>query len=147
MTFLHRKSLRQLATAAVVGIVFVTAVADEARSQATKSIKIVVAVPPGGITDILARLLGEQITRTQGPTVLIENRAGVAGVIGAEVVARAAPDGNTLLIAANPFVINPQMRKVNYHPLTSFEPICYLMNTPTVIVVNSVTLSDARRTT
>jgi tripartite-type tricarboxylate transporter receptor subunit TctC len=137
MTFLHRKCLRRLATAAVVGIVFVTAVADETRSQATKSIKIVVAVPPGGITDILARLLGEQITRTQGPTVLIENRAGAAGVIGTEAVARAAPDGNTLLIAANPFVINPQMRKVNYHPLTSFEPICYLMNTPTVIVVNS----------
>jgi tripartite-type tricarboxylate transporter receptor subunit TctC len=137
MRSLHRKSLQQLAAAAVLGVVFVTAAADEARSQATRSIKIVVAVPPGGITDIMARLLGEQISRTQGPTVLIENRPGAAGVIGAEAVARAAPDGNTLLIAANPFVINPQMRKVNYHPLTSFEPICYLMNTPTVIVVNS----------
>jgi tripartite-type tricarboxylate transporter receptor subunit TctC len=92
----------------------------------------------GGSTDVLARLLAEQIGRTHGPTtVVVENRPGDDGVIGTEAVARAAPDGNTLLIAATPFVINPQMRKVNYHPLTSFEPICLLANTPTVIVVNS----------
>jgi tripartite-type tricarboxylate transporter receptor subunit TctC len=134
---MRRKFLHKLATAAIVGAVFAAAVANEARSQATRTIKVVVAVPPGGITDILARLLGEQISRTQGLTVLVENRPGASGVIGTEAVARAAPDGNTLLIAANPFVINPQMRKVNYHPLTSFEPICYLTSTPTVIVVNS----------
>jgi tripartite-type tricarboxylate transporter receptor subunit TctC len=134
---LRRKFWHKLATAAVLGAVFVTAVADEARSQATRTIKIVVAVPPGGITDILARVLAEQIGRMQAATVLVENRPGASGVIGTEAVARAAPDGNTLLIAANPFVINQQMRKVNYHPLTSFEPICYLANTPTVMVVNS----------
>jgi len=134
---MRRKLLHKLVTAAVLGAVFVAAVANEARSQANRTIKVVVAVPPGGITDILARLLGEQIGRTQGLTVLVENRPGASGVIGTEAVARAAPDGNTLLIVANPFVINPQMRKVNYHPLSSFEPICYLTNTPTVIVVNS----------
>jgi tripartite-type tricarboxylate transporter receptor subunit TctC len=133
----RRKFLHKLATTVVLGAFVVAAATAEARSQAARTIKIVVAVPPGGITDILARLLGDQIGRTQGSTILVENRPGASGVIGTEAVARAAPDGNTLLIAANPFVINPQMRKVNYDPLTSFEPICYLTNTPTVIVVNS----------
>src|SRR5262249_26866036 len=54
-----------------------------------------------------------------------------------EAVARAAPDGNTLVINANSFVINPHLRKVNYDPLTSYEPICYLLSSPQVIVVNS----------
>jgi tripartite-type tricarboxylate transporter receptor subunit TctC len=133
----HRHFLAKLATVGALSALFVNAAADETSAQSTRTIKIVVAVPPGGITDILARLLGEQISRTQGPTVLVENRPGAGGVIGTEAVARAAPDGNTLLIAANPFVINPQMRKVNYDPLTSFEPICHLMNTPTIVVVNS----------
>ncbi len=109
----------------------------DAWSQPTRTIKIVVATSPGGVNDILARLLAEQISRAQGPTVVIENRPGAGEVIGTESVARAAPDGNTLLIAATPFIINPQMRKVSYDPLTSFEPVCYLVNAPTVIVVNS----------
>src|SRR4029077_19501028 len=75
--------------------------------------------------------------RTQGATVVIDNRPGAGEVIGTEAVARAAPDGNTLLFAATPFVINPHLRKVNYHPLHSLEPICHLVSAPTVIVVNS----------
>jgi tripartite-type tricarboxylate transporter receptor subunit TctC len=100
-------------------------------------IKIVVPYPPGGPADILARLLGEQISRAHGPTIVIENRPGASGRIGTEAVSRAAPDGTTLLIAANPFVIDPHVRKVNYDPITSFEPICYLTRQPTVIVVNN----------
>lgn len=82
-------------------------------------------------------MLADEIGRAQGVTVVIENRQGAGEVIGTEAVARAPADGNTLLIAANPFIINPQMRRVNYHPLTSFAPICYLVNSPTVIVVNA----------
>jgi tripartite-type tricarboxylate transporter receptor subunit TctC len=67
-------------------------------------------------------------------------------VIGAEAVSRAAPDGNTLLIMGPELVINPHLRKVNYDPLNSFEPICYLVRTPPLIVVNSAsayrTLAD-----
>jgi tripartite-type tricarboxylate transporter receptor subunit TctC len=113
-------------------------IANNAWSETARTIKLIVAVPPGGGTDILARLLAEQIGRTQAPaTVVVENRPGADGIIGTEAVARAAPDGNTLLIAATPFVINPQVRKANYHPLTSFEPICLLVTTPTVIAVSS----------
>jgi Tripartite tricarboxylate transporter family receptor len=77
---------------------------------------------------------------------VIENRPGAAGIIGTEAVSHAAPDGNTLLLITPTFVLNPHLRKLNYDPLTSFGSICYLVRTPTVIVVNSAspyrTLAD-----
>jgi len=103
----------------------------------TATIKIVNPYPPGGTADIIARLLGEQIGRTQGVTMMIENRPGGGTAIGTEATARAAPDGNTLLITSVVFVINPHLRKLNYDPLTSFEPICNLVQSPQVIVANS----------
>jgi tripartite-type tricarboxylate transporter receptor subunit TctC len=107
---------------------------------------VVVSVQPGGGADFLARVLGEEIGRMQGPTMVIENRPGAGSIIGTEAVSHAAPDGNTLLIISPTFVMNPYLRKVNYDPVTSFEPICYLVNAPTVIVVNSAspyrTLAD-----
>jgi tripartite-type tricarboxylate transporter receptor subunit TctC len=119
---------------------------DAALSQAPRSIRLVVPYPPGGTADIIARLLAEQIGRSQGPTIVVENRPGAGTAIATEAVARAAPDGNTLLINSPEFVINPALRKQNYDPLTSFEPICNLANSPTVIVVNSAspyrTLAD-----
>ena len=117
-----------------------------ASAQTARTIKIVVPFPAGGVADILARLLAEQIGRARGPTIIVENRPGAGAVIGTEAVSRAAPDGNTLLITSPAFVINPHLRKLNYDPLISFEPICHLTSTPTVIVVNSAssyrTLAD-----
>jgi tripartite-type tricarboxylate transporter receptor subunit TctC len=105
--------------------------------QTTSTVKIVVPVPPGGATDFIARVLAEQIGRAQGITFTIENRAGAGGIIGTEAASRAAPDGSTLLIHSNSFVIDPLVQKANYHPLTSFEPICNLVDAPTVIAVNN----------
>ena len=117
-----------------------------AWSQSARTIKIIVPFPPGGTATILARLLAEQIGRVQGPTILIENRPGAGASIGYEAIARAVPDGNTLGINGNSIVINPILRKVNYDPLTSFEPICYLVSSPQLIVVSSAspyrTLTD-----
>src|SRR5262249_46573475 len=78
----------------------------------------------------------ERVGRAEGPAVVIENRPGAGSVIGTEAVARAVPDGNTLLINAPYLLIAPQVKKVGYDPLTSFEPICYLVSSPGVIVVN-----------
>ena len=79
-------------------------------------------------------------------TFIVENRPGAGALIGYEAVSRAVPDGNTLLINAPSFVINPHLRKVSYDPLTGFEPICYLVRLPLVIAVNSAspyrTLAD-----
>src|SRR5437660_5287334 len=108
-----------------------------ASAQTQRTLKLIVPSAPAGATDILARLLGDQIGRTQGATVVIDNRPGAGEVIGTETAARAAPDGNTLLFAANPFVINPHLRKVSYDPLRSFEPVCQLANAPTLIVVTA----------
>jgi tripartite-type tricarboxylate transporter receptor subunit TctC len=117
-----------------------------AGAETPHSIKIVVPLPPGGAGDILARQLGEQVGRAQGSNVIIENRPGAGSIIGTEAVARAAPDGGTVLINAPYLLIGPQVRKVNYDPLTSFEPVCYLVSSPGIIVVNGAspyrTLAD-----
>jgi tripartite-type tricarboxylate transporter receptor subunit TctC len=110
--------------------------AEAAWSQATRTVKIVVPYTPASGPDILGRLLAEQIGRATGATVVVEDRPGAGTVIGTEAAARAAPDGNTVLIVAPSFVINPSLRKVNYDPLTDFEPICHLAATPMVLVVN-----------
>jgi len=109
----------------------------DAAVWAQTAVKIVVPVPAGGAGDIVARMLTEQVGRMQGSTMVIENRPGAGTVIGTEAVARAAPDGNTLLVTAPFLLIAPHLRKVNFNPLTDFEPICHLVSSPGIIVVNS----------
>jgi len=140
MRRLHRKLLHSSTVAAAFVSMAVLSLAlggDRAWSQAGKTIKLVVPFAAGGGSDILARLVGEQIGRTRGPTIVVENRPGAGTVIGTESVARAAPDGNTVLITANSFVINPHLRKLNYDPLTSFAPVCHLTRSPNVVAVNA----------
>jgi tripartite-type tricarboxylate transporter receptor subunit TctC len=85
----------------------------------------------------MVRILGDEISRAHGVSILVENRPGAASLIGTEAVARATPDGNTLLINANSFVISPSLRKLSYDPLTSFAPICHLAMTPMFVVVEA----------
>jgi tripartite-type tricarboxylate transporter receptor subunit TctC len=106
-------------------------------SAQTATIKIIVPSTAGGGADTLARLLGDQIGRKQGQTIVVENRPGASNTIGTEVVARAAPDGNTVLVTTPEFVINAHLKKLNYDPLTSFESVCYLVKSPQLIVVNA----------
>jgi tripartite-type tricarboxylate transporter receptor subunit TctC len=127
-------------------IIFLALAGSGVWSQAARTIRTIVPYAPGGAPDMLARLLGDEISRTHGPTMVTENRPGAGAIIGTEAVSRAAPDGNTLLITANAFVINPHLHKVNYDPLSSFEPICHLVSVPALIVVNATspyrTLTD-----
>jgi tripartite-type tricarboxylate transporter receptor subunit TctC len=114
--------------------------------QTARTIRVIISVPPGGAIDTLVRVLADQIGKTHGPTVIVESRPGAAGTIAAEAVARAAPDGNTLLINTNGNIISSILHKVNFDPVASFEPICYLVSSPQVLVVNSAspyrTLAD-----
>jgi len=110
-----------------------------ARSQNSKPIHIILTVPPGGSIDVLFRILTDRISTTHGQTFIIESRPGAGGVIAAEAVARSTPDGTTLLSNNNGTIISSILRKVNYDPLTSFEPICYLVTTPQIIAVNPAT--------
>jgi tripartite-type tricarboxylate transporter receptor subunit TctC len=99
-------------------------------------VKIVVPNPPGSSTDILARVVADRVRQAEGITAIVENRPGAGNIIGSEYVAHAAPDGGTLLVNATPFVIDPYLHKLSYDPFTSFEPVCELASTPTVMVVN-----------
>jgi tripartite-type tricarboxylate transporter receptor subunit TctC len=127
-------------------IVFLAPSGGSAWSQTLGQIRIIVPVPAGGTADVVARLLADQMGRTPGTTVVVEDHPGAGTAIATEVVSHAAPDGSTVLIVAPPFIINSLVRKLDYDPLTGFEPICYLVRSPAVFVVNSAspyrTLAD-----
>jgi tripartite-type tricarboxylate transporter receptor subunit TctC len=122
--------------AAVAGTLLMLAAAP-AWSQAGQSIRLIVPYPPGGGIDVLARILADEIGRTQGQSIVIENRPGAGTEIGTEVVARAAPDGKTLLFNNNAIVILPHVRKANYDLRSDLVGVCNTASTPTVMVVNS----------
>jgi tripartite-type tricarboxylate transporter receptor subunit TctC len=132
----NRKQFVRLAAGALAFTIFFVFPQD-ASSQTSKTIKLIVPVPPGGAVDFLARLLADEIGRSHGVTIVIESRPGAGGRIATEAVARLAPDSATLLMTYPSLVIDPHVRKVSYQPLTSFEPICNLVEAPNVIVVNS----------
>jgi tripartite-type tricarboxylate transporter receptor subunit TctC len=104
-----------------------------------KPVRLVVPFPAGGATDLMARSLGQKLSERLGQPVVIDNRAGAGGGIGAEAVATAAPDGYTLLFATmGSLTINPSLYKnLRYDPLRSFEPISLTHNTSNLLVVNS----------
>jgi len=120
-----------------IGAAVLALFCQDAWSQSGRTIKLIVPVPAGASTDFVARLMADQVSQTHGVTVVIENRAGAGGMIGTEAASRAASDGNTLLITGNTYLLDAQTRKANYHPVTGFEPICYLAMSPAVLVVNS----------
>jgi tripartite-type tricarboxylate transporter receptor subunit TctC len=125
-----------IGTAALLGL-SIAGFDYAAWSQNSKTIKVVISVPAGGTIDLLVRVLADYIGKTHGQTIIVESRPGAGSIIAAEAVARAAPDGNTLLVNSNGMMISSKIRKVNFDPLTSYEPICYLVSSPQVIVVNS----------
>jgi tripartite-type tricarboxylate transporter receptor subunit TctC len=109
----------------------------EAQWPSEMTVRIVVPFAAGGIGDVLMRLLAQEVSEKSYRTIRVENRPGGAGVIGTETVARAAPDGATLLMVASSFLINASVRgDLPYDPLTSFAPICALALSPMVFVVD-----------
>src|SRR5262245_61924089 len=108
-TFLHlAASVAAIALSTALTLAFTGA---DAIAQAARTIKIVVPFPPGGGIDALARVMADQVGRAQGPVVVVENRPGAGTVIGTEAVFRSKPDGNTLLISNNSFLVAPHMHK------------------------------------
>lgn len=121
----------------VLIFVLLALVGQSAWSDTRGVVKIVVPFPPGGGIDILGRLLADEIGRTQRLTMMIENRPGASTVVGTEIVSRAAPDGNMLLLVTPNLILNSHLRGFSYDPLTSFAPICRLADSPVFVVVNS----------
>ena len=96
----------------------------QANAYPSKPIKWVVPFPPAGAMDTIARTLGEQMGRKLGQTFVIENRPGAGGNIGADAVAKAAPDGYTMMIVANGMAVNKFLYgKLSYDPVKNFAPV------------------------
>jgi len=104
----------------------------------TRPIHLVVPSSAGaGVTDIMARLVGRRLSARIGQQIVIDNRPGASGILGSEVVSRAAPDGYTLLIANVSLVVNPFLYpKVPYDPLTDFMPVTMVNSAPLLLVVH-----------
>ena len=104
-----------------------------------KPVKFIVPFPPGGATDISARLIGEQLQQLWGQTVVIENRGGAGGGVGAAEAAHAAPDGYTLFFPSGSVVTANQhiYEKLNYNPEKDFVPVTNVVSGPQVLVVNA----------
>ncbi|CAM5788268.1 Bug family tripartite tricarboxylate transporter substrate binding protein [Ottowia pentelensis] len=102
----------------------------------TKTVTIIVPFPPGGSTDMIARIISNELGPKIGGTVVVDNKAGATGTIGAAQVARSEPDGYTLLVASlGPFVIAPHLMKVQYDALKDLDPITVAVRAPNVLVV------------
>jgi tripartite-type tricarboxylate transporter receptor subunit TctC len=114
------------------------AVSAIAQTFPDRPIKLVVPFPPGGVTDIVARTLSVKLTEELKQPVIVENRAGASGAIGAEAAARSAPDGYTWLMGnISTLAINQwTMAKLNYNPSTSFEPVAMVAVQPLLVAVN-----------
>jgi tripartite-type tricarboxylate transporter receptor subunit TctC len=121
--------------AACAAAAFLACGGTAAQAQG-KTLKIIVPYTPGSGPDIISRLLGEQIGKAGGGAVVVENRPGGGMTIGTEAAARAEPDGNTVLLVANAFVVNLAMKRGNF-VLGNFAPVCYLASTPMPLVVQS----------
>jgi tripartite-type tricarboxylate transporter receptor subunit TctC len=107
-----------------------------AQRYPDKPLRYVVPYAPGGGTDILARSLAPRLAASLGQPVVVENRAGAGGNIGADAVAKAAPDGYTLLMGANTIPINAALQKLPFDLIADFTPIAMLASAPMVLVVH-----------
>jgi len=103
-----------------------------------KPIRLIVGFPPGQATDIIARVFAKKLQETLGQPVIVDNRSGAAGIIGSDIVAKAPPDGYTLLVGSSGTMsINPSLySKLPYHPLKDFQPVSILAVVPLFLAVN-----------
>jgi tripartite-type tricarboxylate transporter receptor subunit TctC len=124
--------------AAIPLLMFGVAPLAVAQSYPAKPITIVVPYPPGGPSDIVARLVGQKLSERVGQQVVIDNRPGAGGNVGAALVARAAPDGYTLLLGTTAHAINPSVfTTLNYNFVKDFSPVILLTSLPLVVVTNA----------
>ena len=109
----------------------------QAQSYPTRPVRAVVAFAPGGTTDTFTRLMAQKLTEQIGKQVYVENIAGASGNIGTGQVAKAAPDGYTILFAFSSYVVNPTLfARVPYDPIKDFQPVTLAVASTTVVTVN-----------
>ena len=130
--------MKRIARLAAIALFALTAVAARGDTFPSRPIRIVVPFAAGGATDLIARVVGQKLTESLGQAVVVENRPGASGMIGADLVAKAPPDGYTLLMASTAEIaINPSLySKMSYDPQKDLAPITLAGVTPLILVVN-----------
>src|SRR6476661_1316764 len=125
-------------SAVIGGLVLAVPLGVQAAEYPTRPIRLVVPYAAGGPTDVLGRLVGEYLGRDLKQPVIVENKAGAQGAIGAEAVARSEPDGYTLFVtAASIFVLNPLLyKKLPYDPARDFRMLALVTDLPVVMEVH-----------
>ena len=132
----HEKISRTAALLAACGMLTFSAHLM-AQAYPSKPLRIIVGFPPGGATDVAARAVAQKLTESIGQQVIVDNRPGAASNIGAELVARAAPDGYTLFMGSVSTAINPSLySKLSYDPLRDFAAVTQVANTPFLLVTH-----------
>ena len=112
-------------------------VAAQTDNFPSRTLRILVPFPPGGSVDIISRMISPKMGELLGQQIIVDNRAGASGNIGTEMVARAAPDGYTMLMTTLPFVVNPNIfPRVPYHPINDFAPVGLVSSSPSVVTVH-----------
>ena len=111
--------------------------AAAAQNYPAKTVRMVVGYPPGGPTDVLARIVSQKLTQTWGQQVIVDNRPGASGMIGAEFTARAAPDGYTLLMVPVTYAVTPSLfAKMTYDVEKDLSPVAQVAAAPFILVVH-----------
>ena len=125
--------LRALLTAVAV----LASTACPAQKYPDRPVRVLVPFPAAGGTDILARLFLQKVSERLGANFVIDNRAGAGGTIGTEIVAKAPPDGYTILVCSSSHTINPSVyKKLGYDPIRDFAPVTMLASGPGLLVVH-----------
>ena len=136
---MQRRNLLTTTLIAALGTLGITAGAHAQDNWPSKTIRFVVPYPPGGPTDLMARLLQGELTKRLGVAVVVDNKGGAGGNLGSAEVAKQAPaDGHTLLLAASgPMAVNPTLyRSMPFNPLTDLAPVMQISSFPLVLEVN-----------
>ncbi len=124
--------------ALAAGATLLPGLVHAAAAYPAQPITLIVPFPPGGTVDTVTRLLTEVLTQRMGQPIVVENKGGASGAIGAKHVAQAKPDGYTIMLTASNQIINPLMlANVSYDPVADFTPICYIGYVPQLLVVRS----------
>lgn len=134
----RRRSLRRLAAGASCLLAVPLLAPLAAQAQNGKTVRIVVPFPPGGSTDLLARRIGEKLAAAWNQPVIVENRAGAGGTVGADYVAKSAPDGTTLLmgVTGSNAIAQALYPKLPYDVIKDFAPVSMVVSAPLVVTVN-----------
>jgi tripartite-type tricarboxylate transporter receptor subunit TctC len=127
--------MKRLLFYVVLGMLSVEVGAQPLDAYPSKPLRFILPFPPGGGTDILGRLIGERLSAGLGQPVVLENRGGAGGNVGAEAAARSAPDGYTIVLVAPSLAISPTLySKLNYDPVKDFAPLSLVATVPNVVI-------------